>query len=235
MLGLALIAHEKGAVVSGSDIIENNNTAILNECGIQTFSGHSESFLPYNRAPFLNKKDCIVVYSSAVKPDNPELATALTDGVKTYRRGSFLAEIAKSFKTVISVAGSHGKTTVTSMIAYALLKAGLNPGFYIGGIPSGWQRNASAGAGEVLVAEADESDLSLTEIDSSLAIALNLDNDHAWNVGGIEKLYGGFARFAARSEKFLPGSSDFPDGFLEGLRKTGICFLERLSTNLPNM
>ena len=235
MLGLALIAHEKGAFVTGSDIAAGKNTMILNELGIRTFIGHDKTFLPYLRDSKIDKEKCIVVYSSAVKQDNFELAEAIKDGVHSYRRGVFLAEIAKSFETIISVAGSHGKTTVTSMISHVLIKAGLDPGYYIGGIPAGWKRNASAGAGKILVAEADESDLSLVELDSSVGIALNLDNDHAWNVGGIDKLYDGFAKFAARSQKFLPGSPDFPEGFLERLKNNGVCFFNRISEGLPDL
>ena len=235
MLGLALIAQEKGAFVTGSDIAVSKNTGILNAQGIQTFVGHGKSFLPYLRDSKIDKKKCIVVYSSAVKPNNPELAAAIKDGVRTYRRGDFLAEITKGFRTVISVSGSHGKTTVTSMISHVFTKAGLYPGYCIGGIPTGWKRNASAGAGKILVAEADESDLSLTELESSLAIALNLDNDHAWNVGGINNLYNGFAKFAIKSKKFLPGSVDFPNGFLDRLKKDGVSFLNRISKKLPDL
>lgn len=235
MLGLALIAYEKGAFVTGSDIAASKNTRILNEQGILTFIGHDKSFLPYLRDPKIDKGECIAVYSSAVRPDNPELAEAIKDGIQAYRRGAFLAEIAKGFETVISVAGSHGKTTVTSMISHVLINAGLNPGYYIGGIPTLWKRNASAGAGKILIAEADESDLSLTELESFIGIVLNLDNDHAWNVGGIDKLYAGFAKFAARSKQFLPGSFDFPEGFLERLKKDKVCFLNRISKNLPDL
>lgn len=235
MLGLALIAHEKGAFVTGSDIAISKNTILLNEEGIRTFIGHDKSFLPYLRDLKIDKEKCIIIYSSAVKLDNSELAEAIKDGIQTYRRGVFLAKIAKSFETVISVAGSHGKTTVTSMISHALIKAKLNPGYYIGGIPTGWNRNASAGAGKILIAEADESDLSLAELESTVAIVLNLDNDHAWNVGGIDNLYDGFAKFAVKSKKFLPGSFDFPEGFLERLKKGGVCFLNRIFKNLPDL
>lgn len=235
VLGLALIAHEKGAFVTGSDTAISKNTEILNDLNIRTFLGHDKSFLPYFKDPAVDKRKCIVVYSSAVKSDNPEVVEAIKDGVQTYRRGVFLAKIAKSFEIVISVAGSHGKTTVTSMISYVLMKAGLNPGYYIGGLPVGWDKNASAGAGKILVTEADESDLSLTELESSIAIILNLDNDHAWNVGGIDKLYDGFAKFAINSKSFLPGSSDFPDRFLERLKKNGVCFLNRNIENLPDL
>jgi len=236
MLGLALIAHEKGAFVTGSDIVISKNTIILNEQGIRTFVGHDKLFLPYLRNSKIDKEKCIIVYSSAVRPDNLELAAAIEDNVKTYKRGVFLTEIAKNFETVISVAGSHGKTTVTSMISHVLTKEGLHPGYCIGGIPTLWKRNASAGRGKIFVVEADESDLSLVELESTIGIILNLDNDHAWNVGGIDNLYNGFAKFAVKSKKLLPGSSDFPEGFLERLKKSGGSFLNRIpKKNLPDL
>lgn len=235
MLGLALIAHEEGAVVTGSDIAVSKNTKILNGHGILTFVGHDKSFLPYLRDSKIEKEKCIVIHSSAVKSDNCELAVAIQDGVQVYKRGIFLAEIAKSFETVISVTGSHGKTTVASMISHVLIKAGLNPGYYIGGIPTRWKLNASAGGRKILVTEADESDLSLAELESTIGIVLNLDNDHAWNVGGVDNLYDGFEKFALKSKKILLGSFDFPKGFLEKLKKGGGSFLNRISKSLPDL
>lgn len=222
MLGLALMVHEKGAIVTGSDIDHGKNTSVLESLNIKVFIGeHTSSNLP------IYKENCIVVYSSAVKPDNPELSKAISDGIPCFKRGVFLGKLSTTFKTLISVAGSHGKTTVTSMISHVLIKAGLNPGFYIGGFPHGWKRNASCGNGQILITEADESDLSINELHPTVGIALNLDNDHAWNVGGLDKLLDGFRKYASDSNFFLNGSDKFPNGFLAGLKADGINFLDR--------
>ncbi|HBM15999.1 MAG TPA: hypothetical protein DD381_06620 [Lentisphaeria bacterium] len=222
MLGLALMVLEKGAIVSGSDIEESKNTKLLKSLGARVVIGKHEALnIPSQNEP------CIIIYSSAVKLDNPELLRARELNYICYKRGEFLGILAKSFETVISVAGSHGKTTVTSMITYVLLKAGLKPGYYIGGFPRGWEKNASCGNGKTLVAEADESDLSLNFLCPTVGIALNLDNDHAWNVGGLDKLHEGFKKYVFDSRIFLNGSENFPEGFLEELKTNGIEFLER--------
>jgi len=115
-----------------------------------------------------------------------------------------------------------------------LIKAGLNPAFYIGGFPHGCERNASCGAGKILVTEADESDLSINELHPTVGIVLNLDNDHAWNVGGLDKLLNGFTKYASDSKLFLNGSYNFPAGFLDSLKadflpSERIAFEERLT------
>lgn len=222
MLGLALMVYEKGAVVTGSDIDAGRNTSVLESLGIKvTIGEHKSSNLP------LNDKNYIVVYSSAVKDDNQELSKAIADGIKCFKRGVFLGMLSETFETVISVAGSHGKTTVTSMITHVLIKAGLNSGFYIGGFPHGWDKNASTGNGKLLITEADESDLSIKELHPTVGIVLNLDNDHAWNVGGLDKLLDGFRNYASASNFFLNGSDNFPDGFLAGLKSDDVNFLNR--------
>jgi UDP-N-acetylmuramate--alanine ligase len=113
------------------------------------------------------------------------------------------------------------------MIAHVLIKAGLNPGFYIGGFPHGWTINASFGNNRILVTEADESDLSINELHPTIGITLNLDNDHAWNVGGLDKLLDGFRKYASDSKFFLNGSDKFPQGFLNDLKNNGVNFLKR--------
>lgn len=230
MLGLALMVHEKGGTVTGSDIDGGKNTSVLQSLGIKLSIGeHTASNLPPNT------KNCIVVYSSAVKQDNPELSKARLDGIPCFKRGVFLGMLSKTFETVISVAGSHGKTTVTSMISHVLIKAGLYPGFYIGGFPNGWSKNASIGNGKILITEADESDLSINELHPTIGIALNLDNDHAWNVGGLDKLLDGFRKYASDSKFFLNGSDHFPMGFLDSLKSNGANFLPRESIKDLNL
>lgn len=222
MLGLAFMVHERGAIVTGSDIDAGKNTFVLESLGVRVFIGeHKASNLPSET------KNCIVVYSAAVKQDNPELLKARIDGIPCFKRGVFLGMLSKTFETVISVGGSHGKTTITSMISHVLIKAGLNPGFYIGGFPHGWARNASCVGNKILITEADESDLSINELHPTIGIALNLDNDHAWNVGGLDKLLDGFRKYAADSKFFLNGSDKFPNGFLNDLKSKGINFLYR--------
>lgn len=224
MLGLALMVYEKGAIITGSDIDAGRNTSVLESLGMKVFIGeHTASNLP------LDVKNCIVVYSSAVRQDNPELSKAKSDLIPCFKRGVFLGMLSQTFETVISVAGSHGKTTVTSMISHVLIKAGLNPGFYIGGFPHGWERNASCGNGQILITEADESDLSINELRPTIGVVLNLDNDHAWNVGGLDKLLDGFRQYAASSKFFLNGSDHFPMSFLDSLKLNGVNFLQKES------
>jgi len=200
MCGLAMLSMQLGYEVSGSDIKESKNTELLLANGVNININHSTSNLPKN-------KNFIVVYSSAIQNDNPELKEAHKLGIKCYKRGEYLALIAKQYKRVISIAGSHGKTTVTAMIVHILRQCNISDvGYLIGGWPIGWKHLGEIGNEDIFVIEADESDLSLTLIDSHIGVVLNLDDDHSWNVGGKEKLKRGFIGFAEQSNLLLYAS-----------------------------
>ena len=137
----------------------------------------------------------VVVYSSAVRPDNPELVEARRRGVPVIPRAEMLAELMR-LKFSIAVAGSHGKTTTTSMIALVLERAGLDPTAVIGGRLSAFGSNARLGRGQYMVAEADESDRSFLVLWPSIAVITNIDDEHLEAYGRFEDLQQAFVDFA---------------------------------------
>ena len=182
MCGLALLSLKAGYIVSGSDVNISKNTNILLENGAMVNIGHFAKNLPKTHT-------YIVVYSSAIQTNNPELCTAKKNGIKCYKRGEYLALLAKQYKRVVSIVGSHGKTTVTAMIVHILKQCNvLNIGYLIGGWSIGLKTLGEIGNRDIFIIEVDESDLSLTQVSSNIGVVLNLDDDHSWNIGGKEKL-----------------------------------------------
>ena len=208
MCCLALIMKELGASVSGSDLKESDNTELLLKSGIPVTIGHSVKNLPSADS------DAVIVRSAAVRADNPEFYASNLAGFKSFTRGEFLAVLASGYMRVVSIGGSHGKTSVTAMLVHVLKDAGLRPGFMIGGKVCGWASPAAAGDGDIFVTEADESDGSLTLLRSNIAVVTNIDDDHAWSVGGEDKLYANFAEFGRNSEKVLYLGSKNADSVL---------------------
>jgi len=206
MVGLALIMHEKGFNITGSDLKESANTGLLREKGIQVFTGHSPANLPKNE-----KSEIFIVRSSAVSDSNPEFAEAVSRGYRHLRRGEFLAELAKTYRCTIAVAGCHGKTSVTGILTHILKECGKNPGYMIGGKVTGWKYSGGAGDGNFFVTESDESDGTQIHLKSDIAVVNNVEDDHSWNVGGEEILYGNFARFAENSKKLIYAPSPLAD------------------------
>ncbi len=206
MVGLALIMHEKGFKVTGSDLKESANTELLKEKGIQVFTGHSPSNIPKN-----NKSEIFIVRSSAVSDTNPEFAEAVSQGCRHLRRGEFLAELAGTYKCTISIAGCHGKTSVTGIITHILKECGKNPGYMIGGKVSGWKYSGGAGDVNYFITESDESDGTQIHLRSDIAVVTNVEDDHSWTVGGEEVLYGNFAKFAGNSKKLICAPSPLAD------------------------
>lgn len=194
MSGLALIALELGAQVSGSDSAPSSFTAMLRRRDMNVYIGH-RSTLPATVG--------LVVFSSAVPTDNIELVAAKNRRVPLRRRGDFLADLSECFRQVVCVAGSHGKTTVTAMIAHILVQQGLDPGYAVGGEIVGCPYNAGAGAGEILVAEVDESDGSQGSMSSSQGLILNIDDDHCWSLGGVSALEHCFQAFGMAADRLL--------------------------------
>jgi UDP-N-acetylmuramate--alanine ligase len=192
MSGLALVARQLGAEVSGSDRSESSYVERLRAAGLEPFIGHDPEQVP---------EGAEVVISTAIDESNPELARARQRGQDVLHRGQLLAELCGS-RRLLAVAGTHGKTTTTAMLVHALREAGTDPSFFIGGElsgagPGGAAANAGWGEGEWVVAEADESDASFLELKPEVAVVTNLELDHHSTWGSLAELSDAFARFAA--------------------------------------
>ncbi len=186
MSGIAEVMLSLGYAVQGSDLKANKQTRRLENQGATIFIGHA----PDNIA----NADAVVV-SSAVDETNPEVAAAREQLMPVVSRAEMLAELMR-FRYSVAVAGTHGKTTTTSLIASVLAEGGLDPTFVIGGRLKSADANARLGQGDYLVAEADESDASFVHLKPMLAVVTNIDADHMSTYDGdIEKLKGGFIEF----------------------------------------
>ncbi len=187
MSGIAEVLCTLGYHVSGSDTADNAVTRRLASLGAKVQRGHA--------AANVLGTDCIVV-SSAIKPDNPELMEARAQRIPIVPRAEMLAELMR-FRRGIAIAGTHGKTTTTSLTASVLAEGGLDPTFVIGGQLLAAGANARLGSGDWLVAEADESDGSFLRLNPLVAVVTNIDADHLENYGGD------FARVQAAFSEFL--------------------------------
>jgi UDP-N-acetylmuramate--alanine ligase len=187
MSGIAELLANLGYVVTGSDAKRSEVTARLESaCGVTVFEGHVAA----------NVGDAdVVVYSSAVKRTNPEIAEATRRGIPVIPRAEMLAELMR-LRFSVAVAGSHGKTTTTSMIALVLERAGLDPTAVIGGRLSVFGSNARLGRGQYMVAEADESDRSFLMLLPSIAVMTNIDHEHMDTYGSFGELQQAFVDFA---------------------------------------
>ena len=174
MSGIAEVMCNLGYHVSGSDVKENASTRRLGELGAKIHLGH--------RGESVAGADVVVV-SSAVDPGNPEVAAAHAARIPVVRRAEMLAELMR-FRYGIAIAGTHGKTTTTSLVASVLAEGGLDPTFVIGGRLNSAGSNARLGAGDYLVAEADESDASFLHLLPMIAVVTNIDADHMETYGG---------------------------------------------------
>ena len=190
MSGLALIAAQLGADVTGSDRAQSPYTERLRESGIEPAIGHDATNLPAGAE---------VVVSTAIPPDNPELAAAHAAGTPVIHRGALLGELTR-LKRSIAVAGTHGKTTTCGMVAHVLRATGRDPAFVIGGELRSAGTNASWGTGDWIVAEADESDRSFLEIHPDIAIVTNIELDHHATYSSLTDLQATFAQFTAPSD-----------------------------------
>ena len=186
MSGIAELLANLGYTVSGSDQKRSEQTERLAALGVSVRDGHA--------AAHVSGAD-VVVASSAVRTDNPELAEARARGIPVIPRAEMLAELMR-LKSGIAVAGAHGKTSTTSMIALALEHAGLDPTAVIGGRLRAFGSNARLGRGEYMVAEADESDRSFLKLSPTIAVVTNVDREHMEAYGGFEDLQNAFVAFA---------------------------------------
>ena len=189
MSGIAEVLVTLGYKVSGSDQNETAVTARLAQMGATVFRGHS--------AQHISNAD-VVVISSAIKAENPELAAAHAKRIPVVPRAEMLAELMR-FKRGIAIAGTHGKTTTTSLAASVLSEGGLDPTFVIGGQLLSAGANAKLGSGQWLVAEADESDGSFLRLNPLIAVVTNIDADHLENYGGdFNQVKAAFSEFLHR-------------------------------------
>jgi len=186
MSGIAELLANLGYVVSGSDEKRSAVTERLTTLGIRVAYEHQ----PAN----IGDAD-VVVMSSAVRETNPEVREAVRRQIPVIPRAEMLAELMR-LRYAIAVAGSHGKTTTTSMIAFVLERAGLDPTAVIGGRVSAFGSNARLGQGEYMVAEADESDRSFLKLFPTIAVMTNIDHEHLENYGGFDDLQQAFVDFA---------------------------------------
>jgi UDP-N-acetylmuramate--alanine ligase len=189
MSGIAEVLHNLGYQISGSDVSANSMTELLAKMGVRIDSGHHEQHI---------RDADVVVYSSAITLDNPELAAARQLRIPIVPRAEMLAELMR-FRRGIAIAGTHGKTTTTSLTASVLAEGGLDPTFVIGGLLQSAGSHAKLGGGRYLVAEADESDASFLLLNPLIAVLTNIDADHMQTYDqDFEKLRGSFREFFKR-------------------------------------
>lgn len=188
MSGLAEVLFSLGAKVSGSDVKEGAMTTHLRKLGITIHIGHDEKNV--------GTPD-VVVYSSAISKDNPEYKYTLKNKIPLIRRAEALAELMR-LRRGIAVAGTHGKTTTTSLVSSMLMEAGLDPTVVVGGVVKKLNSNVKWGQGDWLVAEADESDGSFDKLSPEIAIITNVDNDHLDFYGTYENLKLAYQNFAEK-------------------------------------
>lgn len=185
MSGIAEVLHTLGFKVQGSDAAESANVIRLREKGIPVSIGHDAANLGEAR---------VVVVSSAIKRDNPELVAARSRLLPIVRRAEMLAELMR-FKSSIAIGGTHGKTTTTSMVAALLDADGMDPTVINGGIINAYGTNARLGGGQWMVVESDESDGSFVKLPADVAVVTNIDPEHLDHYGSFDPLRAAFRQF----------------------------------------
>jgi UDP-N-acetylmuramate--alanine ligase len=218
MSGIAQILRHRGHDVSGSDLYLSPLTSKLEQLGVTVQAGHAVE----------NIDDAqLVVYTAAAHDDNPELEEARHRGIQTIKRAEMVARLMEG-KQVIAVAGTHGKTTTTSLIAHMLSRAGLSPTYMLGGESIDLGGNAAPGDGEYFVVEADEYDRAFLNYHPHLAVVTNIEPDHMDIYGTPEELQATFARFLSQVDNngLIVACTDSP--------AVQACLLQRqASTILP--
>ena len=203
MAPLAQLLLARKVAVSGSDIEYNRKCQELSQRGAVIFTGHDAA----NLADDVDT----VVYTSAAAADNPELAEARRRQLPCFRRGEFLAEYAKNYRRVIAVSGTHGKSSISALIASILCKCGKNPGFMIGAQVADMPSCDNGIGDDLFVTEADESDGTHTALKNFIGVVPNVEDDHVWSLGGREVLEKNFRTFAANSEILIYYASELCD------------------------
>lgn len=188
MSGIARILAMQGHQVSGSDVAASAGLAALRAIGVEVKVGHAAA----------NVFGCdLAVFSSAIMPENPEFAAAAQRGIPAVKRAVLQGALSLG-KTTIAVAGTHGKTTTTTMIAHALRATNRDPSFMIGGEPQDFTQNAHWGSGETLVIEADEFDRAFLELFPTVAVITAVEADHLDTYGSLESLESAFQAFVGK-------------------------------------
>ncbi len=191
MSGIAIILKQQGYTISGCDCdVCQQSVQNLRAIGCAVYEG--------NNSPACHDESIdILVYSSAIKPDNPELIAALARGIPTISRALMLAELMRT-KYSIAITGAHGKTTTTSLISHILMEAKLDPTVIVGGLLQSISNNARIGSGNFLVAEADESDRSFLHLYATFAIVTNIDLEHLDTYKDLDDIKTTFKQFLAK-------------------------------------
>lgn len=186
MCGIAEMLHNEGYIISGSDLSESNVVKQLINLGITVYVGHN--------AANIDAAD-VVVQSTAIKNDNPEIVAAKKKNIPILPRAAMLAELMR-FRQGIAIAGTHGKTTTTSIVAHLLTEGGLDPSYVVGGKVNSSGKNAKLGKSAYCVVEADESDASFLFLKPMMAVVTNIDKDHMDTYqGNVQKLRNTFIEF----------------------------------------
>ncbi len=197
MSALALIALRRGVPVTGCDT-SPAGAEELARMGARITAGHDASHVTGSRA---------VVYTAAIAPDHAELEAARAAGIAVVPRADALGEVVVPGK-LVAVAGTHGKTTTTAMVADALAAAGADPTALVGGRVAAWEGNARLGDDEIFVVEADEYDRALLKLEPTVALVGNVEADHMECYGSVEELHAAFVEFAGRAERAVVGVDD---------------------------
>ncbi len=222
LAGIMLEKYADGISVSGSDLERSQRTELLRKLGAKISYGHDEANLP---------DDCdLVVYSSAVPVSNPEYMKAQKLAIPLIRRGELLAELSKTYEKVVIISGSHGKTSTCATLVHLLKKQGVKCGYLIGG-ELHENNSFAAGDGSIFVTEADESDGTHVFFAPDINIVVNLDDDHAWSVGGEEALKENFRLSAKKSTHVLYWRNEIKDDIFADL-PNGIPFEEEVLTKI---
>jgi len=211
MSGIARMFLEAGHEVSGSDRSDSANLDVLRELGATVWVGHD--------AAHVGDADAVVV-TGALWQDNPEYQEALRRGLPVLHRSQALAWLTRGAR-LVAVAGAHGKSTSTGMIVTALLELGADPSYVNGGVIANLDRSSAAGAGELFVVEADESDGSFLLYDTAVALITNVDPDHLDHYGSREAFEDAFVRFASEARELVVASSDDPGALAVTARLAG--------------
>ena len=185
MSGIAEILHALGYSVQGSDIAESPNVVRLREKGMSVHIGHKGENI---------KGAAVLVVSSAIKKDNPELVAARAEGILIVRRAEMLAELMR-MKWSFAIGGTHGKTTTTSMVGTMLEAGNFDPTVINGGIVNSYGTNVRLGDGDFLVAESDESDGTFTRLPACVAVITNMDPEHMEHYGSFDNVRKAYRQF----------------------------------------
>ena len=202
MSPLAEILHAKGYVLTGSDNNESDNLTRLRGLGIAVTMGHA--------AANVEGAD-LVVYTAAVPADNPELVAAAEQGIPTLERAILLGWISRQFTNTVAVAGTHGKTTTSSMLSHTLLTAGTDPSIFIGGRLPLINANGHAGSNDTMVCEACEFKDHYLEMTPAVSIILNVDADHLDYFGDLNGVIASFHKFASQTTDTVIYNADDPN------------------------